>query len=833
MSDSPYSSELTSIDSSDSEYQAGGISASALSEDEYGPSHTDADMGDEEDEYASSTSRKKGKKTRTGAGAGGGVKGKPKSKSKTKTSTGKSAKSKKKADVGEGGSSSYRIRNALKVPRATTYTAQALYDQISSADIILDPEYQRDVVWPESKQIGIIDSVFRNFYIPPIIFAVKTHNDGSETKICIDGKQRLTSIHRFMDGRIPHKDAHTGEKLYFRHPTSTSTSISKHTTSSRKTIQLLPEKYKRLFSNKQIVCVEYQDITDKDEREVFQRVQLGMALTPAEKLQVISSPRAAFIRTLVTRHLKEDGPLGGSALEWDTTRGSDFRCVGQAIYYMDRFSGSSTSSTNTTGNNTSNANTNTTGNTSKTSNLKSSTKTSNTTLTSWTTPGAIPKAAGITQLEKWLNMEGAFSGRFKRGVRRAFRVFKSLVVGGWLRGGGGGGGGVKGTTTKVSPIEFQMMAVLIYVWLEMKGKGKGRDDDDMDVDSSSDEEESDDEESDDDGERRGKADDGVDKASLARVVQDMRDDVRRTHVDIRMNNRVGNHMLEFVKKVMDGRWVGDVGGVKGGGGENLKRKRSRGGGRKTMNSVSSVVFGEPVLLPSFTKKKTKGIPLPTPGAKTAAGASGSQTTAGTAGTTGASISAPPASASASTSGTGTGTGSGSSRLASLHAAKDVAQSLSSSSVVPATTTPTTTTTVLPAKPSNLSVTTSNLKTSGQTPRSAIVGNVSSSTPTTTTTTTTGMGMGMGARTTTAGGGNVQMSSPPIAPRSMVGLYESHTTANANANTHSNNTPNLNLNSNSNPNNTSMMSTSTSMTSLPSPIPSTASHRRTPSLAAST
>jgi hypothetical protein len=27
-----------------------------------------------------------------------------------------------------------------------------------------------DVVWPETKQIGIIDSVFRNFYIPPIIF---------------------------------------------------------------------------------------------------------------------------------------------------------------------------------------------------------------------------------------------------------------------------------------------------------------------------------------------------------------------------------------------------------------------------------------------------------------------------------------------------------------------------------------------------------------------------------------------------------------------------------------------------------------------------------------
>jgi len=54
-----------------------------------------------------------------------------------------------------------------------------------------------DVVWPETKQIMIIDSIFRNFYIPPVIFAVKVHDDGSETKTCIDGKQRLTSIHRY------------------------------------------------------------------------------------------------------------------------------------------------------------------------------------------------------------------------------------------------------------------------------------------------------------------------------------------------------------------------------------------------------------------------------------------------------------------------------------------------------------------------------------------------------------------------------------------------------------------------------------------------------------
>jgi len=72
------------------------------------------------------------------------------------------------------------------------------------------------VVWTEAKQIGIIDSILRNFYIPPIIFgkshvlgfvisgakatyqAVKSDDEGFEMKTCIDGKQRLTSIFKYV-----------------------------------------------------------------------------------------------------------------------------------------------------------------------------------------------------------------------------------------------------------------------------------------------------------------------------------------------------------------------------------------------------------------------------------------------------------------------------------------------------------------------------------------------------------------------------------------------------------------------------------------------------------
>jgi len=98
--------------------------------------------------------------------------------------------------------------------------------------------------------------------------------------------------------------------------------ISETSRSSRNGI---PEKYKKEFSEKSITCgqhfvhvirpwthlysVEYHDIDPAQEREIFQRVQLGMTLTAAgsfqlsiknrshltalaEKLQAISSPYA-------------------------------------------------------------------------------------------------------------------------------------------------------------------------------------------------------------------------------------------------------------------------------------------------------------------------------------------------------------------------------------------------------------------------------------------------------------------------------------------------------------------------------------------------------------
>lgn len=47
----------------------------------------------------------------------------------------------------------------------------------------------------------LIDSLYHHYYIPPIIFTVFEMHD-NEVRRCIDGKQRLTAIRKFIDGEV-------------------------------------------------------------------------------------------------------------------------------------------------------------------------------------------------------------------------------------------------------------------------------------------------------------------------------------------------------------------------------------------------------------------------------------------------------------------------------------------------------------------------------------------------------------------------------------------------------------------------------------------------------
>jgi len=135
-------------------------------------------------------------------------------------------------------------------------------------------------------------------------------------------------------------------------------------------------------------------------------VQLGMALTPAEKLQVISAPRALFVRELQATFLnKEQDGLAGEALQWNKSRGSDFRCLTQAVYCIEKLS----------------------------PNLK---------------------YPDVGQLEKWLSIPDAPSDSLEEKITDTYRIFRDLVLDKKLN-------KPFKNPVKVAPIEFISMSLFI------------------------------------------------------------------------------------------------------------------------------------------------------------------------------------------------------------------------------------------------------------------------------------------------------------------------------------------------------------------------------------
>ncbi|KAH9015628.1 hypothetical protein EDB85DRAFT_1875653 [Lactarius pseudohatsudake] len=214
----------------------------------------------------------------------------------------------------------FHIWDPLQIPITLHYTTEQLHAMIHEGDVDLDPEYQRAVVWSSSKQMAIIDSLFHNYYIPPVVFAIsKDPVDGAVTRLCVDGKQRLTSIQKFFDGQV-NRCPRTKRQWWYTTSTATRGSRSE-----------VPSLQKRVFAQKLITCIEYHHLSPAAEREVFQRVQLGMSLTTAEKLQAISSPWANYITHLEKTHVTIDGGLV-DVITFDDTRGRAFQNVAQLVY---------------------------------------------------------------------------------------------------------------------------------------------------------------------------------------------------------------------------------------------------------------------------------------------------------------------------------------------------------------------------------------------------------------------------------------------------------------------------------------------------------------------
>ncbi|KAM5543199.1 hypothetical protein V8D89_003073 [Ganoderma adspersum] len=219
----------------------------------------------------------------------------------------------------------FELGHCLKAPSARSYTTKELHSLIHEGVIDLNPPYQREIVWAEAKQSRLLDSIWRNYYVPPVVFAVYTDEEGERVKCCVDGKQRLTSIQRFFDGQIPYIHPETKRKWWY--------TIS---TARKKSKQEIPEDQKEEFAAKIITCVEYHGLPHVVERDIFQRVQMGVALTAAEKLQAIPSPWSEWIGELQSRYVYIDNSLT-QKINVTIKRGQDFQLIAGIVFCCDMY----------------------------------------------------------------------------------------------------------------------------------------------------------------------------------------------------------------------------------------------------------------------------------------------------------------------------------------------------------------------------------------------------------------------------------------------------------------------------------------------------------------
>ncbi len=89
--------------------------------------------------------------------------------------------------------------------KSTSITISNFYEQFQLKKYKLDPPYQRDMnVWSIEQKSFLLDTIFKNFPIPPIFLEQKIDSDTGITNYdVIDGKQRLSTIIGFINNEVP------------------------------------------------------------------------------------------------------------------------------------------------------------------------------------------------------------------------------------------------------------------------------------------------------------------------------------------------------------------------------------------------------------------------------------------------------------------------------------------------------------------------------------------------------------------------------------------------------------------------------------------------------
>ncbi len=185
--------------------------------------------------------------------------------------------------------------------RDTTNKIKSVYTEIKDGDLDLRPNFQRGEVWTLNKKKLLIDSILREWYVPPI----HTVALGIGKSEVLDGQQRLTAITDFLDnqfavdGYIEPKD----EDIIALHG---------------KKFKNLPVDVKKKIERFGITIYEITEYNQGEPNELFYRLNQTVKLTSSEARNAIFGDVRDDISSFVS-YMEEKG-VGRNILGFSNSR---------------------------------------------------------------------------------------------------------------------------------------------------------------------------------------------------------------------------------------------------------------------------------------------------------------------------------------------------------------------------------------------------------------------------------------------------------------------------------------------------------------------------------
>lgn len=185
--------------------------------------------------------------------------------------------------------------------RHESRTVYEVLRRIDQNKYVMDPDFQRDFIWPPDKQSKLIESVIMRIPLPVFYLA----EDSQGRMIVVDGLQRLSTFHRFRKNQLNLK-------------------LSDRPELDGKIFDDLPPKLQNRFEDCNLVLyIIDSKVPERARLDIFERVNGGVPLSRQQMRNCLYMGKA-------TRFLKEESKKDlflkatGNSLRTDNMRDREF-----------------------------------------------------------------------------------------------------------------------------------------------------------------------------------------------------------------------------------------------------------------------------------------------------------------------------------------------------------------------------------------------------------------------------------------------------------------------------------------------------------------------------